>query len=119
MPAIAIGKGKGKSADTVWCPLEGPFGPIWVKDGWVHGYKVFIGDLPTNFSKPTLYQACGHCLDHCRDVNVAKNKAMSGMAYAICTFDSIDEGAKLFRYASMLQFDGHWTSVKWFRGKPY
>ena len=53
------GKGKGK-------PLRVPQmgdadGPVWVKRGWVYGYKLWVGHLPSDIDRVVLGQSCvGH-----------------------------------------------------------
>ena len=33
-------------------------GPVWVKDGWVFGYKLWVGDLPSDINSKVIGQCC-------------------------------------------------------------
>ena len=110
-------KGKGKGHRPVVVPMEPPNGPLWVEEGWVFGFKVFIGDLPHNVSKLEVSElATGQV-----DLAVNANRTRSGMAYSIVTFDNLDLAIECYKKASSVRFDHgqgglHWASVKWFHG---
>ena len=110
-------KGKGKGTRPVQVPMEPPLGPLWIEEGWVFGYKVFIGDLPHNVSKLEVSAlATGQV-----DLAVNANRSRSGMAYSIVTFVDLEMAIECFKKASSVRFDHgqgglHWASVKWFHG---
>ena len=111
-------KGKGRGHRPVVVPMEGtPNGPLWIEEGWVHGYKVFIGDLPHNVSKLEVSAlATGQV-----DLAVNANRSRSGMAYSIVTFVDLEMAIECFKKASSVRFDHgqgglHGASVKWFHG---
>ena len=110
-------KGKGKGHKPVQVPLEPPVGPLWIEEGWVFGYKVFIGDLPHNVSKLEISAlATGQV-----DLAVNANRSKSGMAYSIVTFENLEMAIECYKKASSKRFDHgqgglHWASVKWFHG---
>jgi hypothetical protein len=115
---IEMSKGKGKGKVEVFVPMDDDRGPIWVQEGWVHGYKVFIGDLPKSIGKMDL----AHCTQGQADLAVNANASRSGMAYAIVTFLDLEEAVACFKKACGIRFDHgqgqwHWASVKWFRGR--
>jgi hypothetical protein len=116
LPIGKGGKGKGKGEITV--PMDGPLGPLWIEEGWVHGYKVFIGDLPGTIGKMDL----AHCTKGQVDLAINANATRSGMAYSIATVRDLGLAVECFQQASAQRFDTgqgvmHWASVKWFRGK--
>jgi len=112
--SAAKGKGKGNDTDMVVDMSE----VKWIEEGWAHGYKVFIGDLPGNTGKLDLEKYTKGQVDICINANATR----SGMVYAIVTFTTVAEAVECFKRASVLKLDHgnghmHWASAKWYQGK--
>ena len=108
-------KGKGKGTKDIEVSLENV---KWIEEGWVNGYKVFIGDLPGNIGKLDLDHVTQGQVDICINANATR----SGMVYAIVTFTTVAEAVECFKRASVLKLDHgnghmHWASAKWYQGK--
>lgn len=108
-------KGKGKGNKDIEVSLTEV---KWIEEGWVSGYKVFIGDLPGNIGKLDLDHVTQGQVDICINANATR----SGMAYAIVTFLTVAEAVECFKRASVLKLDHgnghmHWASAKWYQGK--
>ena len=82
---MCSGKGSAKGR-----PLRAPRmgeedGAKWIEDGWVLGYKLWVGDLPSDINKVTIGQyGVGHV-----DITVQSRRTRSGMAHAIITFTDV------------------------------
>ena len=118
--AQCSGKGSGKGS-AKGRPLRVPQtgeedGPKWTDDGWVSGYKLWVGDLPSDINKMTIGQYCHGQ----QDISVQSRKTRAGMAYAIITFSDEALAIKAFEQLSMAKFQHgneqrHWPVVKRFR----
>ena len=91
-------------------------GPKWIKEGKACGWKLWVGDLPNDVSKAAIAHHCAGLKD------IACNKAPSGAAFAIVTFDDLAAAFKAFEQVAMAKLDhgnGHmmWASVKWHKTK--
>ena len=109
------GSGKGK-------PLRVPQmgdadGPVWIERGRVFGYKLVIGDLPRDITRPGIGQVCaGH-----EEVEV-EPQWNSDLSFAVITFTDAALGIKAFEVVSMTKFDLgagelHLPFVHWWNGK--
>ena len=118
--AQCSGKGSGKASGK-GRPLRMPQmgeedGPKWTDDGWVSGYKLWVGELPSNINRKVIGQCCvGH-----KDISVQSRRTRSGMAYAIITFTDEALAIKAFEDVSMTKFDHgggklHWPLVHWYK----
>jgi hypothetical protein len=105
------GKGKGHmQIDVDMTEIK------WIEEGWAHGYKVFIGDLPGNIGKLDLAE----CTKGQVDLAINANATRSGMAYAIATFGDVAQAIDCYKAAMQLKFEHgpgnwHWACPKWFR----
>ena len=110
----SAGKGKGKGHDT---DMVVDMSEVkWIEEGWAHGYKVFIGDLPGNIGKLDLEKCTKGQVDICINPNATR----SGMAYAIVTFTDVGSAIECFKAANKARFEHgpgnwHWACAKWFR----
>ena len=112
------GKARGKGTPLRVPQVGDENGPTWIKEGWVSGWKLWVGDLPNGVSKAAIAYHCAGLVD----IAVACNKAPSGATFAIVTFDDLAAAFKAFEQVAMAKFDhgnGHtmWTSVKWYKPK--
>ena len=104
-------KGKGKGIPQ----LGEPFGPMIIESGWCKGWKVWVGDLPANIDKVDIGKLCPGQID----VAVNNFKSRSGHAFAVITFERLEEAMASFHALQWTKFDHgdgqlHWPSVKWF-----
>lgn len=110
----SAGKGKGKGNDT---DMVVDMSEVkWIEEGWAHGYKVFIGDLPGNIGKLDLEKYTKGQVDICINPNATR----SGMAYAIVTFTDVGSAIECWKAANKARFEHgpgnwHWACAKWFR----
>ena len=112
------GKARGKGTPLRVAQVVDENGPTWIKEGWVSGWKLWVGDLPFDVKRPA--NAC-HCPGFA-DIAVAYNKPPSGAAFAIVTFEDLAAAFKAFEQVAMAKFDHGegqmmWPSVKWQRPK--
>ena len=115
-PMQDSGKASGKGTPFRVPALGEEDGPEWVEEGWVFGYKLWVGDLPSDISKIDIGPYCYGQVD----ISVQCHRARSGMAYAIITFTEQAEAIKAFEELSMAKFvhdNGTCLRpvVKWFR----
>ena len=112
------GKASGKGKPLRVPELDDEDGPKWIEEGWVSGWKLWVGDLPGGVRKTDVGQYCEGQVD----VSVQSNKTRSGMAFAIVTFLDLTMAIKAFEQVAMAKFDHgngqmYWPTVKWFRGR--
>ena len=113
------GKASGKGKPLRVAPVGDDSGPKWHREGWAHGFKLWVGDLPGDIQKQAIGQHCAQCVD----IAINSNRTASGAAYAIVTFHDLAAAFKAFEELAMAKFHhGNglmlWPTVKWFRGKP-
>ena len=113
-PESVKGKGKGSYKDIVVNMDE----VKWIEEGWQHGYKVFIGDLPGNIGKMDLAEVTRGQVD----LAINASATRSGMAFAIVTFNEVAAAIECCKKASVLKLDPgncvmHWACPKWLAGK--
>ena len=83
--------------------MEQAYWERWSDDGWVPGYKVWVGDLPEGLQKHELahaLKAYGSPLE----VNIVRHKAKSGMVFAVATFGYIEEAERTLQDLPYVQF---------------
>ena len=113
------GKASGKGKPLRAAPVGDDSGPKRRREGWAHGFKLWVGDLPGDIRKEVIGHYCeGHV-----DISIRRHKTISGMADAVVTFIGKYMAIKAFEQLAMAKFNhGNgvmlWASVKWFRGKP-
>ena len=112
------GKASGKGTPLRVPQVGDDNGPRWHREGWVFGWKLWVGDLPGDVSRA----AVGHYCAGNEDLCIMSNKTLSGAAYAIVTFHDLAAAFKAFEALAMAKFhhgNGQmmWCTVKWFRGK--
>jgi hypothetical protein len=113
------GKASGKGKPLRVAPVGDDSGPTWRREGWAHGFKLWVGDLPGGIQKQAIGQHCAQCVD----IAINSNRTASGAAYAIVTFHDLAAAFKAFEELAMAKFHhGNglmlWPTVKWFRSKP-
>ena len=106
------GSGKGSAKSAKGRPLRVPQtgeedGPKWVDDGWVYGYKLWVGDLPRDISRVSIGEHCHGQVD----ISVQSHRTRSGMAYAIVTFIDVALAIKAFEQVAIV----HGTAGKWLK----
>jgi len=115
----ASGKGQGKGKYEVMVPTDpkAANGPMHLESGWVHGWKIWAGDLPRSIQKPVIAKVVGPGF---QDIAVNNSKTMSGMAYCVITYSDLNTAIDAFKKVAEAQFDhGHgiveYPTVRWFR----
>ena len=113
---MCSGKGSAKGRPLRVPQMGDEDGPKWIEDGWVFGYKLWVGDLPSDISRVSIGEHCHGQVD----ISVQSHRTQSGMAYAIITFIDQALAIKAFEQLSMAKFlhgngTAHWPTVKWFR----
>ena len=115
-PMQDSGKASGKGTPFRVPALGEEDGPQWVEEGWVFGYKLWVGDLPSDISRVSIGEHCHGQVD----ISVQSHRTRSGMVYAIITFIDQALAIKAIEQLPMAKFlhgngTAHWPSVKWFR----
>ena len=108
-------KGSGKGRPLRVPQMGDEDGPVWVEDGWVFGYKLWVGDLPSDINSKVIGQCCvGY-----KDMSAQSRRTHSGMADAVITFTDEALAIKAFEDVSMTKFDHggalHWPLVRWYK----
>ena len=119
MPKVHLsskGSGKGKGKPLRVPQMGDVDGPVWVERGWVYGYKLWVGNLPSDINRFVI----GKCCVGFEDISVPRRRGDSGMAYAVITFTDAALGIKAFEDVSMSKFDHgggelHWPLVHWYK----
>ena len=83
--------------------MEQAYWERWSDDGWVPGYKVWVGDLPEGLQKHELVHAL-KAYGSPLDVNIVRHKAKSGMVLAVATFGYLEEAERTLRDLPYVQF---------------
>lgn len=94
----------------------------WVEDGFVHGFKIWIGDLPASFSNHALRDCL---LEVCRvdDINCIRSpKCSTGQWCAILTIRCPHDAQKLYQHLGEVKVhhdDGkpRFIVYKWYNGR--
>ena len=113
------GKGSGKGRPLRVPQMGEEDGPKWVEDGWVYGYKLWVGDLPSDINRVTIGPYC----DGQVDIAIQSHRTRSGMAFAIITFIDDAKAIKAFEQLSVAKFEHgpgqmHRPVVKRYRRVP-
>jgi hypothetical protein len=113
---MCYGKGTSKGKPLRVPRVGEKDGPKWAIGGWAFGYKLWVGDLPSDVTKVTIGQ---YCKDFA-DISVQCHRTQSGMAYAIITFKELAPAMEAFEKLAKAKFDHdgqmHWPTVKCLRG---
>ena len=52
------GKASGKGKPLRVAPVGDDSGPKWRREGWAHGFKLWVGDLPGDIQRQAIGQHC-------------------------------------------------------------
>ena len=100
------GSGKGKALRV---PQMGDAdGPVWVERGRAFGYKLVIGNLPRDITRPGIGQFCAGE----EEVEV-EPQWNSDLSFAVLTFTDAALGIKAFEAVSMTKFDLGARELHW------
>ena len=107
-------KGSGKGTALRVPQLGEDNGPKWMYGGGFDGWKLWVGDLPSNISEADI----GHYCDGQKHMWVLRYGPRSRIASALVTFVDLGRAMKAFEQLAMANFDHdgqmHRATVKWF-----
>ena len=100
--------------------------PTWVREGYVHGYKIWVGDVPSTITDRDC-RAWISQRGHCDDLHIMRFQSKSGDICMIGTFTDLNVATNTMAYLKTVRCkrgsppDEYWQHFhcKWFYGRDW